>query len=118
MIGHQYPAIANSLGFRQQNRQPAQKIFQVPVVFKNLAPFNSTNNDTMQYLRGLPAIASSGETGGRLIELFVAYPVHSTVFVNSQVIYLFMDVPNPPNLLKTMQYGVVAEVVKSGYFIV
>ncbi len=92
VIGHQYQAIANSLGFRQQNGQPVQKIFQILVVFENLAPFNSANNDMMQYPRGLPAIASSGEAGGRLIELFVACPVHSTVFVNSQVTYLFMDV--------------------------
>jgi hypothetical protein len=75
VIGHQYPAIANSLGFRQQNRQPVQKIFQVLVVFKNLAPFNSANNDMMQYSRSLPAIASSGEAGGRLIELFLASPL-------------------------------------------
>ncbi len=84
VIRNQSPGIATGIGLKNDFAQTFQKIIAIEIIFKDLSAFNPSGNDMMQCTGGLPAIASSGEAppsrdrlGGRLLSLFLAYPVLS-----------------------------------------
>jgi len=53
--------------------QAGDKILPVSFVNEYLSSFYSSPHDMVQNTRGLPAIASSGEAGGHLVLMIVAY---------------------------------------------
>ena len=48
VIGHQHPAIAAGLGFRNDSVEARGKIFTISAVFKDRFAFCSIDNDLMQ----------------------------------------------------------------------
>jgi len=78
MIQNQRPAVAGCGGLLQNRTEPFQKAVSIRIVFKNVSLLDPSAYDMMQGTRRLPAIASSGEAGGHLFWLDVAYNLITT----------------------------------------
>jgi len=78
MIRNQRPAVAGRGGLLQNRTEPFQKPVSIGIVFKNVSSLNTPAYDMIQGTRRLPAIARSGEAGGHLFWLDVAYNLITT----------------------------------------